>query len=67
MKKILFTILLGAAVTAFAQKKKQSAPEQTSSATPSAATGIEGKTAGMKKLTGFFDFYYDEKQDKIFL
>ena len=67
MKKILFAILLGAAVSAFAQKKKQPAPEQTSTSTASATAAIDGKTAGMKKLAGFFDFYYDEKQDKIFL
>lgn len=28
---------------------------------------ILAKTAGMKKYEGFFEFYYDEKQDKVFL
>ena len=32
-----------------------------------ALTAIEAKVTGMKKYAGFFDFYYDEKQDKIFL
>jgi hypothetical protein len=47
-----------------AQKKKQE--PLPASAAPSATT-IEGKVSGMKKYAGFFDFYYDEKQDKVFL
>jgi hypothetical protein len=35
---------------------------------PAAAlSAIEAKVTGMKKYAGFLDFYYDEKQDKIFL
>jgi len=30
-------------------------------------TGISGKTAGMKKYEGFYEFYYDEKSDKVYL
>ncbi len=34
---------------------------------PAPVGGIAGKTAGMKKYEGFFNYYYDEKTDKIFL
>ena len=34
---------------------------------PSQANGIAGKTAGMQKFEGYFDFYYDDKNDKIML
>jgi hypothetical protein len=43
---------------------------QTKSAEPAAKTNtnsIESKVAGMQKFPGYFDFYYDAKQDKIFL
>jgi hypothetical protein len=44
------------------KKKKESTPEPVK--TP---TGIAGKVSGMKHYPGYFDFYYDEKQDKIHL
>jgi hypothetical protein len=43
------------------KKKKEETPE------PPKATGIAAKVGGMKHFPGYFDFYYDEKQDKIFL
>ncbi|NOT77247.1 MAG: DUF5117 domain-containing protein [Cyclobacteriaceae bacterium] len=66
MKKTLLLLLIGASFASYAQKKKDqdTAPQQ--QAAPANST-IEGKTAGMKKFQGYFDFYYDEKQDKIFL
>lgn len=63
----LITLLLAGSFFTFAQRKKQSdapAPVITVS-TP--AAGIDAKVAGMKKYSGFFEFYYDEKQDKVFL
>lgn len=30
-------------------------------------SGIAGKTAGMQKFEGFFEFYYDDKADKIYI
>jgi hypothetical protein len=62
---IRFTLLIFAFFAShnlFAQKKKQE-----SVPVASTLTAIEAKVAGMKKYAGFFDFYYDEKQDKIFL
>ena len=56
---IVFIFLFG---NVTAQKKKQ---EDAGQATILLA--IETKTAGMKKYAGFVEFYYDEKQDKIFL
>ena len=57
---ILLTVLLiGCAAT--------SNSTNSGSSDRSSYTGISGKTAGMKSFEGFFDFYYDEKSDKIFL
>ncbi len=45
-----------------AQKKKsESQPEQPTQ------SAFQKKIGGLKKYTGFVDFYYDEKQDKVFL
>ncbi len=67
MKKILLVLLLGATTLTFAQKKKESAaPTQPSPVVPAPA-GIEAKTVGMKKFAGYVEYYYDEKQDKIYL
>lgn len=66
MKKVLLVTLMGASLFAFAQKKKSS-PEESTLQSQATADAIQGKTAGMEKLGGFFDYYYDEKQDKIFL
>src|SRR5258706_9081207 len=61
MKKLFALLLILSSVQLFAQKIK----EETK---PAAATfSIEAKVAGMKKFSGYFDFYYDEKQDKIHL
>jgi Met-zincin/Domain of unknown function (DUF5117) len=64
MNRILLLLALVISTSLWAQKKKQEPPP--TSATP-AVTTIEGKVSGMKKYAGFFDFYYDEKQDKVFL
>jgi Met-zincin/Domain of unknown function (DUF5117) len=65
MNRILLLLALVISTSLWAQKKKQE-PPPVASASPSATT-IEGKVSGMKKYAGFFDFYYDEKQDKVFL
>ena len=66
MKKILLSFLLAASLSSIAQRKKQpeTVPTPPTNATVSP---IEGKTAWMNKFPGFFEFFYDEKQDKIFL
>jgi hypothetical protein len=63
MKTTQLLLLLFLFTTTFAQKKK---PE-TQPAPPAQTTGIATKVTGMKHYPGYFDFYYDEKQDKIFL
>ncbi|MCA6406225.1 MAG: peptidase, partial [Cytophagales bacterium] len=63
MNRILLLLVLFSA-NLFAQKKKQEQSLASITPTPSA---IEGKVSGMKKYPGFYDFYYDEKQDKVFL
>jgi hypothetical protein len=67
MKKTLLALLMGASLLGNAQKKKNSQEETTPQKAQSNPSGIDSKTTGMKKFAGFFEFYYDEKQDKIFL
>lgn len=62
MKRIILLALFLITQLSFAQKKKDQATPATT--TP---TGIAAKVSGMKHYPGYFDFYYDEKQDKIFL
>ncbi len=63
MKKLFAFIFLLSCITivqhpSFAHKKKTSAAP---------ASGIAGKTSGMKAFDGYFKYYYDEKSDKIML
>src|SRR5260370_32917308 len=61
MKKLFVILLVLSFEYLSAQKKKEEAQ-------PSVAISpIEAKVAGMKKYSGYLDFYYDEKQDKIHL
>lgn len=60
MKKIILFSLVCIFHFSLAQKKK-------AETTPSTLSGIAAKVTGMKHAPGYFDFYYDEKQDKIFL
>ena len=65
MKQLYLCLFFFLATLSFAQKKKQpDTPQATSS---NSASGIDSKVAGMKKFPGYFEFYFDEKQDKIFL
>lgn len=57
-------ILTGCLSPILAQKKKQT-PEPDKQ--PVQQSPIEAKVTGMKKYPGFFEYYHDEKQDKIFL
>ena len=63
MKKISTVILLIVFVFGALAQKKGSAPAETPKP---AQSPIESKVSGMKKYPGFIEFYYDEKQDKIF-
>ncbi len=60
--KSIFVILIVAffSLNGFTQKKKQEIQSQS-------VSGIETRVSGMKKYPGYFEFYFDEKQDKIFL
>lgn len=64
MKRILILLFLGITTLGIAQKKK-STPEPAPA--PPQQSPLEAKTAGMKKYPGYFEYYYDEKQDKVFL
>src|ERR1700754_4396421 len=70
MNRLLFCIVMAVSITSFAQKKKQDKDNSTPPAPAPAqqqSAGIDGKVAGYQKFPGYFEFYYDEKQDKIFL
>ncbi|HOO09353.1 MAG TPA: DUF5118 domain-containing protein, partial [Cyclobacteriaceae bacterium] len=65
LKSFLCILLCLVAVGVHAQRRKQKAQEP--SPAMAMQSPIQAKTAGMKKYEGFFEFYYDEKQDKVFL
>ena len=60
--KIPFMFILLVALPSLAQRKKDD-PKPIATQTSS----IGGKVSEMKSFPGFFPYYYDEKQDKIFL
>ncbi|GHM99418.1 hypothetical protein WSM22_09080 [Cytophagales bacterium WSM2-2] len=62
MKRLLPIVFVACLLTNLSAQKKK---EETSQ--PAPVSPIEAKVAGMKKYTGYFDFYYDSKQDKIHL
>ena len=67
MKNSIVLILLFLSSVTLAQRKKDQT-QQIPSTQPALATStIETKVAGMKKFPGYIEFYYDEKQDKVFL
>ncbi len=51
------------ALTAFSQKKKN----ETSAVPSSPLSGFEAKVTSLRKMPGYFELYYDEKQDKMLL
>lgn len=61
MNKVALLLLTVFTITCAEAQKKKDQP----TATP--ASAIAAKVSGMKHHPGYFDFYYDEKQDKIFL
>lgn len=63
MNRILLLLTIFTSFGVYAQKKNQDTPQSTQAP----ASPIEAKVAGLKKFPGFIDFYYDEKQDKIYL
>ena len=66
MKRIIFLSILAFLFTDLsAQKKKQEDTAAAVNVKP--ASAIESKTAGMKKFPGYFEFWHDERQDRIFL
>lgn len=63
MKHILLALSFLLTLSVFGQKKNTTpVPPAAPALSP-----IEAKVAGMKKYAGYFEFYYDDKQDKIFL
>jgi hypothetical protein len=62
IRSLLACLLLVLSISGIAQKKKsEPQPEQP------ILSAFQKKVAAMKKYPGFFDFYYDEKQDKVYL
>ncbi len=68
MKRTLLTLVITfACVVSYAQKRKQQENSQPAAAPAPQPVGIDSKIAGYQKFPGYFEFYYDEKQDKVFL
>jgi hypothetical protein len=65
MHRSLLFVLLFISVCALAQRKNQ-APVAAAPAAPP-ASALETRVKGLVKYPGFIEFYYDDKQDKIFL
>ncbi|HEY9046725.1 MAG TPA: zinc-dependent metalloprotease [Ohtaekwangia sp.] len=61
MRKTIILFLLALPLILSAQKKKSD------DAPAPVASAIASKVNGLKKFSGFVEFYYDEKQDKVFL
>jgi len=61
---VIFVLLLSG--VSFGQKRKEQ-PTASPQAQPQATSTIDARVAGMKKYSGYFEFYYDEKQDKVLL
>ena len=57
----LLVSLLLISITALPQKKDKNSTSPVPVVSP-----IEAKVVGMKKMEGFINYYYDEKQDKIY-
>lgn len=64
-KFTLGILLLLVSTALFAQRRKSNQEAQPSPVVQQ--SGIQAKTAGMKKMEGYFEYYFDEKQDKIHL
>ncbi|MBT1702822.1 zinc-dependent metalloprotease [Chryseosolibacter indicus] len=64
MKRYLTILFIAMFCFASLAQKKDQKPEQS---TINTENTIGAKVKGMKSFEGFFNFYYDEKQDKIFL
>jgi hypothetical protein len=69
MKRALvaFLILLTFASIALAQNSPTDAPHKTAPVEPAARKTIDQKTSGMQKLPGFFTYYWDVREGKIWL
>ncbi len=63
MRNVILTLFFLLTISVFGQKKGATPIVQTATS----QSPIEAKVAGMKKYPGYFEFYYDEKQDKVFL
>lgn len=65
MKNCIAFILILVSLSSIAQRKKEKTlPTEEPKKT---ASGIEAKTAGMKNFPGYIEYYYDDKQDKVYL
>ncbi|HTE29727.1 MAG TPA: DUF5117 domain-containing protein, partial [Chryseolinea sp.] len=62
--KLLHSLVLILLLSQFAFSQKSNKSAQPA---PAAPVTIESKVAGMKSYPGYFNFYFDEKRDKIFL
>jgi hypothetical protein len=63
MKKVLWAFLLAALPIVLSAQKKNKSDQST----PAPMSSIDERVNGLKKYPGYIEFYYDEKQDKIWL
>jgi hypothetical protein len=65
MRFAITALILLTSIYSTAQKKKEN--EQAPAPSGPATNPIEEKVAGFRKFSGFVEFYFDEKQDKVYL
>jgi len=64
MKLNVFILFLLAITSSTLAQRKKSLADQAAAVQPDA---IQAKVAGMKSYSGYFEYYFDEKQDKLYL
>lgn len=67
MKRICFLLFVFSVAGTFAWGQRKKQPETNPTPASPSVSPWQAKVSGLVRYAGFFDFYYDEKQDKIFL
>lgn len=66
--RLIAILILTLFVTASIAQRKNKSEEAAAPAKPAASkNAIDEKVAGFRKYPGFIEFYFDEKQDKVYL
>lgn len=67
MRLLITSLFVLMSIGSFSQKKKDSGEQPPAEKPATAKPSLDEKVAGYKKYPGFVEYYYDEKQDKVYL